>query len=40
MYQLHSQLINTGIRAVNLIYLKSKQAQKIELRRMQALDIG
>lgn len=32
--------IAAGIAAANLIYLKSKQAQKIELRRMQALDIG
>ena len=32
--------IASGIAAANLIYLKSKQAQKIELRRMQALDIG
>jgi len=32
--------IAAGIAAANLVYLKSKQAQKIELRRMQALDIG
>lgn len=32
--------IVAGIAIANLIYLKSKQSQKIELRRMQALDIG